>query len=190
LTATAYIGKEAVAEALGVETDVPIIVVKVSLRPKEDNELKVWHEEFVLLSRRDGQRCQPMSPAQIAGEGALVVSSKGMSSGGIGLGNAQRRGPIWGGTPGMGDRPRRIGGDDDVAAGGAAPAETKTTAAQKAKGDGELVDILKVKMLPEASIKDTTEGYLYFILDGKHKLKDLELLYKTGSQKVVLDFLK
>lgn len=188
ITAAAHVDKAAVAAAIGVDPGINLIVVDVTLRVKGEEEFAVWRDDFVLLSRRDGQRCQPLSPSQIAGQGALVVSSRGPGRGGVGIGN-QNRGPIWGGVPGTSDRPRRVGGDDTAVTSGT-PAETKTTASEKAQGNETLLDVLKKKVLPETKTKDDVTGQLYFILDGKHRLKDLELLYGSGPQRITLDFVK
>jgi hypothetical protein len=187
VTAMAHADRPSVTAALGRDPGVDLIVVDVEVRPKGDNELQIWLDDFVLISRKDGQKSQPLAPTQIAGKGALVVNSTGMASGGIGMGN--RRGPIWGGVPGSGDRPQRIGGDDEVA-GGATPAQTTATMDEKSKEDNPLLEVLKQNILPEKKTQDTVKGQLYFLLDGKHKLKDLELMYNNSGGRLILDFIK
>ena len=119
----------------------------------------------------------------------MVVTSSGPSgaSGGM-LGN---RGPMWGGMPGTGTRPRRIGGDGESVAGAGAPGQAE---AKVITGDGQkdnpLLAVLKAKILPEGETSETVSGQLYFILEGKHKLKDLDLIYKTSAGKLILDFVK
>lgn len=189
LTAIAYTDRPSVTAALGRDPGLDMVVVEVEIRPKGDNELQIWRDDFILISRKDGQKSQPLAPSQIAGKGALMVTSTGGGGGGIGMG--RQRGPIWGGVPGAGDRPRRLGGDDELAGGAAAPSETKATMDTKSKEDNPLLEVLKAKVLAEKKTQDTVKGQLYFLLDGKHKLKDLELMYQMrGADRLILDFVK
>jgi hypothetical protein len=61
---------------------------------------------------------------------------------------------------------------------------------EKSKEDNPLLEILKAKILPEKKTQEAVKGQLYFLLDGKHKLKDLELMYKNSGGRLILDFLK
>jgi hypothetical protein len=188
LTAAAHADRPSVTAALGRDPGMEMVVVDVTIRPKGENEIDVWRDDFILISRKDGQKSQPLAPTQIAGQGALVVTSTGVGAGGIGTGRS--RGPIWGGVPGVGDRPRRLGSDDEVAT-GVAEAQTTATMDKNAKEDNPLLAVLKANVLPEKKIQDTLKGQLYFLLDGKHKLKDLELMYKPrGGDRLILDFIK
>jgi hypothetical protein len=190
LTASALIDKEAVSKVLGQDPGMDLVVVDVKLAPRADTKLVVSLDDFTLISRKDGQRSQPLAPSQIAGRGALVVAEGGRG-GGIGIMNPGR-GPIWGGVPGTGGRPRRAGGDDDgVVASGPA---SENQSAVKNEGDqgkaNPLLDALKERSLPQRETSDTLSGLLYFFLEGKHKLKDLELMYKSPAGRMMLDFQK
>jgi hypothetical protein len=188
ITAMAHADRPSVTTVLGRDPGLEMVVVEVELRPKGENELEIWRDDFTLISRKDGQKSQPLAPTQIAGKGALVVSSTGMGGGGIGGG--RQRGPIWGGIPGAGDRPRRLGDDGELAS-GATASQTSATMDKNAKEDNPLLEVLKTNILPEKKAQDTVKGHLYFILDGKHKLKDLELMYKPrGGDRLILDFIK
>ena len=182
VTASAYVDKADVAARLGLDPGVAMIVVDVKVVPKGETKLKLFHDDFTLLSSKDGQRSQPLSPSQIAGNSVLVVSG---DRGGAGFGiGSMDRGPIWGG---IGDRPRRLGGDDQVV--GASTGEAKATIHAKEGGNqSPVLKTLKDKILPEKETGEDVSGLLYFIFDGKHKLKDLELLYKTAAGRLVLDF--
>jgi hypothetical protein len=183
----ATVNRAEVTAALGHDPGFDLVLVRVTIAPKGENKVRVWLDDFTLISRKDGQRSQPLAPAQIAGRGSMVVTSTGVRSSGVGIG--RNRGPIWGGIPGTGTRPRRAGGDQDVAE--SAPNETKATVND---GSGEannpLLAVLKEKQLVEAEISEASSGYLYFLLDGKHKLKDLELMYKSTEGRLILDFVK
>jgi hypothetical protein len=186
LTASAYADRQRVTEALGRDPGLDMIVVDVEIRPKGENELQIWRDDFTLISRKDGQKSQPLAPTQIAGKGALVVNTTAMGVSGVATNS---RGPIWGGAPGSGDRPRRVGGDDELA-GAATPSQTTATMDTKSQGDNPLLQVLNAKVLPEKKTQDTLKGQLYFLLDGKHKLKDIELIYKSTGGRMILDFQK
>jgi hypothetical protein len=188
LTAVAHAGRDAAKAILGIDPELNLIVVEVTLRPKGDAEISFTRDDFTLISRKDGQRTQAFHPSQIAGSSVLVVSSSGPGGGGAMLG--QRRGPIWGGVPGTGDRPRRAGGDEDAVV-GTSEATAESKVAHNDDPENPLLATLKQK---ELSFKKTTEpcsGLLYFLLEGKHKLKELEMLYRSeGNSVLTIDFEK
>jgi hypothetical protein len=59
------------------------------------------------------------------------------------------------------------------------------------EGENPVMEVLRAKVLPQKETTEPVSGLLYFFLEGKHKLKQLELLYKspTGRQ-MILDFEK
>jgi hypothetical protein len=182
----ALVNRAEVTKALGVDPGVEIIAIDIRLTPKSEGKLAVSRDDFTLISRRDGQRSQAMHPSQIAGSGVMVVSSRGPgATGGMAQ---QQRGPIWGGMPGTGGRPRRLGGDQDVS--GVADAETKATISDTKEKDNPVLGALKEKELGEKEITEQASGLLYFLFEGKHKLKDLELMYKGPGGNLMLDFQK
>lgn len=188
LTGSVLAGKKAVEERLGHDPGMDLIVINVKVRPKGDNRIAVSLDDFLLISRKDGQRSQPLAPSQIAGSSALVVSSSGGNIGrSSGIGN-NNRGPIWGGMPGSGTRPERIGGDD-VAIGSASGGEAKATVQ---KGDSAeenpLLAALKDKILPQGETGEQVSGLLYFFFEGKHKPKHLDLIYTRPNGRLILNF--
>jgi hypothetical protein len=58
----------------------------------------------------------------------------------------------------------------------------------KSKGNDALLEVLKAKQLPEKESSEPVEGFLYFPLDGKHKLKNLAVLYRGPAGKLDLEF--
>ena len=165
-----------------------MIVVQVKLSPRGDAKVNVDFDDFTLISRKDGQRSQPLAPSQIAGSGALVVTPGQQGGGGGGFGSPRR--PIWGGMPGTGSRPQRAGEQEN---GGAAPptgAEAVVTEGGDAS-ENPLMTVLRAKALPQKETTEPVSGLLYFFLEGKHKLKQLELLYKSPvGRQMILDFEK
>ena len=96
------------------------------------------------------------------------------------------RGPVWGGYPG--GRPGRLGGD------GGAIGNTANTTAQSSAHSGSkdaedpLLATLKAKVLPETSASKPVSGLLYFLMEGKHKTKQLEVIYKGPAGRLSLRF--
>jgi hypothetical protein len=77
IAATLYAGPEAVREQLGSDLGGFFFVVKVDLKPLGGQPLAVNRSDFMLRSYKNGQRCQPYEPSQIAGSGGLTLSPKG-----------------------------------------------------------------------------------------------------------------
>lgn len=181
--ASLYLDKDDIRRLIGAEMPQGIAVVEITVTPKGERALKLFADDFYLKSDKDGQRSQPYTPGQIAGRGALVVSS----SGGRGVMMGDDRGPVWGGIGG--GRPRRIGTDGGAI--GNAPSESRvetTTQTGAGEKDNPLLGILKQKALPEGEVSRSVSGLLYFPLDGKHKAKNIELQYRGHDVKFTLRF--
>ena len=58
----------------------------------------------------------------------------------------------------------------------------------KATSASPLQKILESKMLQDVETKEPVEGLLYFLLDGKNKVKDLGLIYKGPAGRLAMDF--
>ena len=54
--------------------------------------------------------------------------------------------------------------------------------------ESPMLAILKEKILPEKDITEPVTGQLYFLLEGKQKVKDVELLYKTEAGRISIRF--
>jgi hypothetical protein len=177
VTAKPYVGKEAVQQAVGSDLGGDIVVIEVKLVPKGDTPFVINRDDFMLRSDKDGQKSTPFAPSQIAGRGGLVVSYQDQGSVGIHpLGQV----PV-GVRPTMGS-----GGAAGNSAGpDSAKAQAKSGADQK---EDPLLKTLKEKVLPEKETKEPVSGMLYFLMEGKQKVKDLELLYKTPSGRLSIRF--
>jgi hypothetical protein len=185
ISATLYNGKDAVRQVLGSDLDGYIVVVDVQVTPKTEKPLAIHRDDFLLRSDKDGQRSKPFAPSQIAGSGALVISERGGGSAVM----ADNPGPVWGGYPGTG-QPRRLGGDSGMIGNTAeTAAEAKMHSGSKDKED-PLLSKLEEKVLPEIETSKPTSGLLYFLMDGKHKDKQLEMYYETPAGKLSLRFRK
>jgi hypothetical protein len=179
ITAKLYTEKDDIKKILGSDLDGYFTLVDVRLTPKAGSKLAVTRDDFVLRSDKDGQRASPFHPSQIAGSGVLVV--KTTDSGGVG---AEKGGPVWG--PPMGGPPKRIG-TGETAVGNSAGGSQASSSSEKTRED-PLLAVLKDKVLAEKEITEPQSGLLYFLLEGKHKPKDLELMYKGPAGKLSLRF--
>ncbi|MBL8228093.1 MAG: hypothetical protein JNL98_06435 [Bryobacterales bacterium] len=178
----AHIDKELVKQLLGTDFGGSVAVVEVTLTPRPGKPIKIFGDDFTLHSYKDGQKSQPFTPSQLAGSGAIQLTER--PGGGMFAGNPN--GPVWGGMGG--GRPRRMNGDGGQV-GNANTQSTTEVAAQDDKGkDNPLLDTLKKKSMPEGETDQPVKGYLYFPLEGKHKAKDLALIYRGHAGKLTLEF--
>lgn len=181
--AVAYLDKNAIKDLLGADLGGSVAVVEVSLTPKTAQGLKVFRDDFQLHSYKDGQKSGPFAPSQIAGSGVLVVSTTG-AGGGI---MADESGPIYGGIGG--GRPRRMGADGGVFGNAASQGHLEATMHEGGpEKQSPLLKTLKEKSLSEKETVEPVRGLLYFPLEGKHKAKDLSLVYRGQGGKLVLEF--
>ncbi len=187
--ATPILDKDQIKDAIGAELPAGIIAILVKVVPKGDDSLSVSKDDFQIISHKDGQRSGPFGPSQIAGSSTMVISTVNQAGGMYG-GNPN--GPVWGGIPGTMGRPRQMGGDGGAAGSGGgtvteAQAKTTSGSAEKDK-QNPLLAILDKKMLVDKETKEPVSGYLYFPLEGKQKLKDIELIYKGPAGRLIVPF--
>jgi hypothetical protein len=187
ITAKPFIQPEDIRAALEADLPVGIIAVEVKLVPKGDAPISISRDDFTLLSRKDGQRSGPYSPSQIAGSATMVVKTRSVGGGEVA---SRGDGPIWGGIPGTGGRPRQVN-DGSGGFGNTASHETETKAEikdDKKNQNNPLLKVLEAKILPDKEITEPLTGLLYFPLEGKIKLKDLELIYKGPAGRLIVEF--
>lgn len=185
LRGTIITNREAIKEALGIDPGTDLILIDIEVRPKTDSGVRISRDDFVLLARNDGQRSPALHPSQIAGSGALMVQSQSQGASGGMLGRPR---PVWGGIPGTSGRPGRTGTNDDVSS--VTNAEARSTVTEENPEDTPLMTALRNKELPVGEIKQPVHGFLYYVLEGKHKIKDLDLMFKAHNGQLVLDFQK
>lgn len=181
MQATLYLDKNGIKSAVGDELPEGIVVVEVKMSPVK-GKIAITRDDFLLRSDRDGQRAQPYTPSQIAGAGTLVVNTTGSS--GVA---SQSNGPVWGGLGG--GMPRRMpgngGGIGNTAGVTSASADVQTSGKTK---EDPLLAVLEQKILPEKESAEPVSGQLYFLMEGKQKIKDIELLYKTATGRLSVRF--
>jgi hypothetical protein len=173
ITATPIIDKDKIKQELGSDLGGDIVLVRVQVRPVSDKPVKISLDDFLLVSSKDGQRSQPFTPSQIAGDAALVLTPQGAKNG-IG-GNR----PKWSGIAG----PFGMG----TGSSGTSGTDTKVESVHSDKPNPVLA-VLKEKVLQEKEITESISGLLYFQMAGKFKPKDLEFHYKGPAGQLALRF--
>lgn len=173
VVATISLTQEEVTGKLGADPGKGIVLLQVRITPKTDKAVQIDPDDFILLAHDDGERSKPFTPAQIAGQGALVVTTSSDAKVKK-TGTSMGIGGIMGGTGGSPGNPK----------------VTTTTSKMDSKSHGNdtLLEVLKAKQLPQKESNETVEGFLYFPLDGKHKLKNLAVLYRGPAGKLDLEF--
>jgi hypothetical protein len=148
-----------ISQAAGGDLGRGYVIVRIKVTPKTGELMRISPDDFVLLSRKNGERSPALAPALIVGKAGLVVKAAAEQPGGDGT---RTNGPVWGGaTP-------QQGGNNAT--------------------NAEFQKALEQKMLPETDTKTGAEGLLYFALDGKLKPKDVSLVYQGRGGKLVMDF--
>ena len=95
---------EDVHNAVGADVPPGIVAVKVSIKPRGNEKIRLNVEDFQLLSYKDGQKSGPYTPTQIAGNTTIQLKPGQRST--IGIGQVSN-GPVWG-------RPGRIAATRDA----------------------------------------------------------------------------
>ncbi len=185
IIATVHANREAVKQVLGDEMNGYIFVVEVLIKPRIEEGVKIDRDDFILLTSDDGQRTKPFAPAQLTGTGGLVIKSqKGPTSGAMG----QNNGPVWSGPVGSG-RPMRLPGNGGAIGSPTTTVETPNAEENdKKEKENPMKKVLEAKELPAGEIKEPTKGLLYFPIDGKHKTKNIVLLYRGLGGRIDVEF--
>lgn len=194
LEARLFIDREQMKALLGHDPGPNIVIVEVTATPAPGAGVELDLDEFLLRSDRDGQRSRPLDPAQIAGSAVMVISSRGGTQG---TGMAEERRVPWGvpGIPGgspTGGPPRGIplpGQSPNV---GTATADTSEAVASieenREKKSNPLLEALQAKQLAAGPLNGPRTGLLYFLIEGKVRAKDLELVYRKAPPRLHIRF--
>ncbi|MBM3784178.1 MAG: hypothetical protein FJW30_07440 [Acidobacteria bacterium] len=171
---------------LGSDFDGSVAVIEVTVVPRGGEALDVEREDWTLFSNKDAQKAPAFHPSQLAGQGALLLTQKGAASAVMGRNNPN--GPIIGGIPGTGGRPRQINdGGGGIGNTASVVTENKVEEASDSK-ENPVLKTLKSKELVYGKTLKPVKGLLYFSLDGKHKPKDIELWYRGPAGKFVVSY--
>ena len=173
VVATLFMTEEEVVQKLGADPGKGIVILEVRVIPKTDTPVQISPDDFILLAHDDGERAKPFDPAQIAGQGAMVVTTATAKT-------KQMSG--FGGFGGI------IGGGSGSSPGNSKPTTLSSKMDTKSQGNDKLLEALRAKQLPQKESVQPVEGYLYFPLDGKHKLKNMAVLYRGQAGSLNLEF--
>jgi hypothetical protein len=186
IVATVHANQEAVKQLLGDEMNGYIMVVEVAIKPRVEDGLKIDRDDFQLLMTDDGQKTRPFAPAELTGSGGLVIKSRpGPSSGVMG----QNNGPVWGGVGG--NRPTMGPGNGGVLGSGTTTIDTPVASEREddpKDKENPMKKVLESRELPATEVKEPIKGLLYFPIDGKHKTKNIVLLYKGTGGRIEVSF--
>lgn len=191
IEAQVWLDRAEMKQATGVDPGEGFLIVKVKVSPGKGEVLNLNRDDFLLRSDRDGQRSRPLEPTQIAGSSVMVISSRAGSQGEVM--SQRRRVPM--GLPVPTGDPRGVPGQglpmpNETPVVGSATADTSEAQAsfEDKKGNNALLELLKQKQMQEGELKEPAEGLLYFQIEGKHKVKHLELVYRKAPPRVHLRF--
>lgn len=175
---------EEIHQALGAELGEGFVLVRVKVTPKTDESMRIGPSDFVLISRRDGDREEAMAPAQITSHSALTIKQD--RSGRDWAQQTNR--PGWTGIGGISRTAGPRKGAEEKKAD--AKDEPKVTPAENTSSDDALLAALTAKQLPDKDTKGSIEGLLYFSMESSKikKSKDLSLLYKGSGGRLTMDF--
>jgi hypothetical protein len=177
ITVTLTLAEPEVTEKLGVDAGPGIVLAEVRVANKTDHAIQVSPDDFILLAHDDGERYHAFTPNEIAGRGAMVLKTAPSRTGSIG---AQPNTTVVAGIY----IPRKTAPTKDSKEGG----DNSGQMDSKNTGNEKLLEALKAKQLQGGDTTDSVEGYLYFPLDGKHKLKNMAVLYRGPAGKLDLEF--
>jgi hypothetical protein len=175
---------EEIHQALGAELGEGFVLVRVKATPKTDESMRIGPSDFVLISRKDGDREEAMAPAQITSHSALTIKQD--RSGRDWAQQTNR--PGWTGIGGISRTAGPRKGAEEKKAD--AKDEPKVTPAENTSSDDALLAALTAKQLPDKDTKGSIEGLLYFSMESSKikKSKDLSLLYKGSGGRLTMDF--
>jgi hypothetical protein len=176
LNVTVYADPQSVKEILGDDLGGHYILAQVDVQPKYGKEVSIDPDDFVLRTDHDGGRTGPMAPSQIAGRGALVLTSV---SGERGAGNDE---PVHSWTLGG-----VMGGGSAASGGGPAYSTSAKPAMQQSDHDNPIKKVLDKKELPAGKLDKPVSGLLYFPME-KQKIKDLEMIYGAHETRISIRF--
>ncbi len=175
-----------IQELLGDKLDEDFILVEIKARPLYGTKLELDRDSFLLRSFNGNDTSTAQSPDRIAGSSVLTLGQE--QRGGGSIFSQDPNGIPVGGLPGTGTRPQRIETTPTtIGSGGGGETETKI-GLEKVENE-TLVGRLQRLELPLAPGDRDVEGYLYFQVSPKHKLKHLSLSYdgKYGEFKLTFD---
>ena len=172
----------------GESFDGDVILIEVRVRPLYGSKISLQRADFLMRARNNNETSSAQTPDRIAGSAVLDLSAETKHSApGVFADNTSS--PIWGGVPGTGTRPRRLGGPPDQIGGGNS-SEELLTAKQRSMDESSGAERLQSLELPLELEDEPAAGYLYFEMRAKTKRKHLELSYDGILGEFLIEFKK
>ena len=165
-----------------------VILVELRVRPLYGSAVNLDRDEFLLRARNNNDTSRARTPERIGG-GAVLALVNGRVDAPAGVIAEEANGPIWGGAPGTGARPRKLGGPPNAIGGGSSH-QTEQTVEARFEDDDSVLARLRAKELPLHSEDTPVSGYLYFEIPAKVKRKHLELSYDGTLGELLIEFKK
>jgi hypothetical protein len=163
---------ERIEQLVGDQLDREFTLVEIKVQPLFEPIEPLQRTDFLLRCRYNNETSRAQSPDRIAGSSVLALEQKTKGGGGI---FGQSRDAIL--TPGAGGgQPRRIDdGAPSIGSGGSK--ESETSLRPELQEDDSLLGLLTRRELPLIKTDEPFEGYLYFQVSSKRKLKHYFLFY-------------
>jgi hypothetical protein len=190
ISAKLYMDHDAVVKLLGSDPGPNLYVIAVIVTPKAKGPYYLDQDEFLLRADNDGEHTRPAYPAEIAGTSVMVVRSAGGTQGQAR--SEQRRVPYGMPIPGQPGPPPTLPGTQPPVVGSSTADTSEAQASIEEKpGDAQqktLLAVLKQKAMPVGEVNGPVSGLLYFPMEGKHKVKHMELLYRKAPPRLSIRF--
>ena len=172
---------------LGDDLDKEFVLIEMRARPLYGTKLTFTHDDFLMRCRYDNDTSHAQSPERIAGTAVLALDQT--TSGGGGFFRQAAQVPVIGTPAGSGQaRVESLGRGQQGGSGGVSESEVELTL-EKADTESLVARLARLEM-PLTESDDDVQGYLYFQINPKRKLKHLELDYEGRFGEFRLQFSK
>jgi hypothetical protein len=165
-----------------------VILVEIKVRPLYGSAVTLQRQDFLLRSRSNNDTSHAQSPDRIAGSAVLELGGKRTTSSPSVFAD-DTNSPVWGGAPGTGTRPRRLGTPANTVGSGVAR-EQQQRLEPRTQGEDPVLERLHAIELPLETADNPVAGYLYFEIPAKNKRKHLELSYDGALGEFLIEFKK
>jgi hypothetical protein len=85
LAGKVFIENNDIQQVLGAPMDPGYIVVRIKVEPRMLQAIRISADDFILVSRKDGERSEALQPSQIGGAANLILKSKTTYAGSPGV---------------------------------------------------------------------------------------------------------
>ena len=177
-----------ITQLAGSSMDGEVILVEMKIRPLYGSQVLLRRDDFLMRSRSNNDTSPAQSPERVAGGSVLALGSEGSSSS-SGVMKDTTGGPIWGGVPGTGQRPRRLDAPGSGIGVGSQTSKVQTIEQQNSSENSVESRLQSMELQLESS-KEQVSGFLFFEIPAKVKRKHLELSYDGQLGVFLIEFKK